>query len=120
MIPREMAEGLLGIDVEKLPVDRAMSVANSFEIGVARLTVTLEQTGRRESFEAPFQIPLNQPGFPSLPLIGREPLFHLFDVSFRMAYTPNLGKFTLKKVTKTRDAERYTVGGAPIRNRSSR
>lgn len=117
MIPREIAEGILGIPVTTLPMESINSVGNQFQVGVAEVLLTIEQRGIRESLTMPVQIPMNCPGYPVLPLLGREPLFHHFDIQFRMDYTTALGKFTLRKVVKHRDPENYNVGGRPLKGR---
>lgn len=109
MIPREIAEQVLGLDVAALPVQQTNGVGNTFQTGSATLSLTLSQHGHVETFSAPVQIPLNCPNFPAIPLIGREPLFRLFEIHFRQEYTDALGKFVLRKVTKRRDPSGFAA-----------
>jgi len=87
------------------------SVSDQMEVAEVTLTVTIVQRAISKSFPAKFQIPTECPGYPVLQLIGREPFFSVFDVSFRMGYTRVLGKFTLKWVDKQHDPAKYKVGG---------
>lgn len=119
MIPRAVAEEL-GVDIERLPVDRTNSVGGQMDVAVATMRVTLVQQRRQFSFNAPFQIPLRAPGYPVVPLMGREPLFRHFDVQFRLSFTEALGKFTLRLVTKYHAESRYRVGGQHIEDRDLR
>lgn len=115
MIPRGVAEGL-GIDVDACPEDDSNSVSGTFRIALHDLHVTLRQRLLQDTFAAQFQIPKSAPGYPPIVLLGREPLFRRYDVSFRMGYTEDLGKFVLHKQTKSRDSDRFKVGGKPLRD----
>jgi hypothetical protein len=111
MLPREVAE-VLGVDVERLS-GPALPFSGATAGGKAKpCTLKVEVVGRGESlgFENPFLIILNPAeGKARDVLIGRHPLFHDFDFGFRMGFTddPEIGKFTMNKVTKRRDASRF-------------
>jgi hypothetical protein len=114
MIQREFAENVLGIKIESLQKGGTHSASGQMDVVIVNILVTLTQATISKSFEAPFQIPINTPGFPALQLLGREPLFHLFDVAFRMGYTDVLGKFTLRCVEKKHNPSRFRIGGKPL------
>jgi Aspartyl protease len=113
MLPREVAE-VLGFDVDALPgPSLPFSGAGS--------------GGRGKEIELDFLIPYARPGplrirrhpFVVMTggkegqtkdvLLGRHPLFHDFNFDFRMGYTddPDIGKFSMRRVVKRRDASRY-------------
>lgn len=116
LVPREFLD-TMGVEVEKFPREEMSGVGDKGLVAVCDLSVTFAQQTRNFTFDAPFQCYLDRPGFPQLPLLGREPVFRLFDVRFRMSFTAELGKITLTQVTKRRDASDYKVGGKPIRPR---
>jgi hypothetical protein len=111
MIPREFAELALGIDLAKCRVEEAVSASGTMRIAWVTLNVTIRDQAKTHTFEAPFQVPLDAPGYPHLPLLGREPAFRIFDVSFRLGYTQEIGKLVFRLVTKTRNPSKYRVGG---------
>jgi len=68
--------------------------------------ITFGQRSEIYEMVLPVQIPLRR-GFPSMPLIDREPFFHEFDIDFRMGYTETKGKFVIRKVKRRRPTGRY-------------
>jgi hypothetical protein len=120
LLPWEVAEDL-GIDIDSLPGP---------ERGVAGSTGS--GTGRVAEVDLEFQVnPL--PGKMTLPflamrpppagterspasksvLVGRHPFFEWVDIHFRMGFTsdPNLGKWTMREVTKKRPSENVRRAG---------
>jgi hypothetical protein len=117
MIQREFAEGMLGIDIDSLQDASTSSVGGAMRVKEATVEVAIEDNVNSRSFEAVFQIPVDRPNFPILQLIGRDPLFYLFDVNFRMGFTNEIGKFVLRWVESRRKASRYSIGGVPLKDR---
>lgn len=112
MLPKPMAEHL-GIDVAACPEDTTVGLGSA-RVGLYGLDVVIGQHQREYQFRATFQTPKDHDDYPPIPLMGREPLFRIFDVQFRMGFTEALGKFTLKLVKKKRDFSKYWVGGKEI------
>lgn len=106
MIPRNFAEGL-GIDCERLPVTSTSGVGGECKVGETAVYISFGQRGENYEFKIPVQIPLD-PKIQIVPLLGRIPLFYEFDISFRMGYCEDKGKFTLKKVIKRHDGKKYS------------
>ena len=104
-IPRDLAEAI-GIDVDDLPKDKTTGIGGSADIGWVDLDIQFGQRGKQYDFRWPVQVTMNN-DHNRLPLLGREPLFALFDVSFRMKFADTRGKFVLSEVTKTRDPSKY-------------
>ncbi len=105
MIDREFATGL-GIPVENLPRSKTTGATGSGQVAEAEVIVTIGQRDDIFEITMPIQIPLRF-GYPRIPLLGREPPFDVFDVSFRMAYAKTKGKFVLSEVTRRRKDEDY-------------
>ena len=106
MLLREFAEDALGIDVERLPRNRTSGVGGDTEVGITEIYLRLGQGKINYELKIPIQVPLRYDSL-KYNLLGRHPFFYEFDVSFRMGYTKEKGKFVLKKVEKRRPAERY-------------
>ncbi|HHD16899.1 MAG TPA: hypothetical protein ENK47_09340 [Euryarchaeota archaeon] len=104
-IPRDLAEAL-SINIDDLPKDKISGVGGISDIAWVDLDIEFGQRGRQFSYRWPFQVILNN-FHNKLPLVGREPLFLHFDVSFRMKYAGIRGKFVLSEVIRTRDPGRY-------------
>jgi len=105
MIEREFAAGL-GIQVENLPRSKTDGAIGSGQVAEAEVMITISQREHVFEITMPIQIPLRY-GYPRIPLLGREPIFKIFDVSFRMAYAETKGKFVLSEVTRRRKDEDY-------------
>ena len=106
VILREFAEDALEIDVERLPRSRTSGVGGETEVGLAETYIRLGYGKIFHELKIPVQIPLSYESI-KYNLLGRHPFFYEFDVSFRMGYSMDLGKFVLKKVEKRRPSNRY-------------
>lgn len=115
MLPREVAE-VLGIDVDNAPVPEypCSGVAAGGRAKVFDLDLVIYGHDHPLSFRQSFAVIVNAgQGQSKETLIGRHPLFHDFDFGFRMGFTndPEIGKFTMRMVTKRRDASHYKQYG---------
>lgn len=112
MVPREVAE-VLGIDVDRIPGEELpFSGVGAGGVGkqIGLDFTILSDLGSLRVSGLPFVVMLDSPpGQSKDTILGRHPLFRDFDLGFRMGYTddPEIGKFTIRRVTKRRDAERY-------------
>jgi hypothetical protein len=112
MLPREVAE-VLGIDVDGLPGDEFpfSGVGSGGKGKQVNVSFIIPQgSSSLQVNNHPFIVITDaKEGQTKDLLLGRHPLFHDFDMGFRMGYTddPEIGKFTMRRVTKRRDATRY-------------
>jgi len=103
MIERAMAE-VLNIPVDSLSTleNPISGVTGTAQVVQAKIEVSFGYGP--DSFvidDMPIQIPLKR-GIPPVGLLGRIPLFYDFDITFRMGYTKDQGRFSLKEVTRRR------------------
>lgn len=111
-LPSEAAQ-LLGLNPASLSGSTVENrgIGATVESRFATLGVSLldEDEKPEVSAEIPFLVPINPDPESKVVLLGRHPFFRLFDVRFRMGYTddPSLGKWSLERVLKRRDAGKY-------------
>lgn len=107
------AARVLGLDPASLTgsIVENQGIGATVESKFATLGVSvLDERERPEvSLEIPFLVPLRPGPEAKVVLLGRHPFFRLFDVRFRMGYTDDesLGKWSLERVVKRRNAARY-------------
>lgn len=104
LISKDVAEAI-GINYDDLRKTKTSGVGGVVEVGWADIDIQIGQRQNQFEFRWPFQVSPNI-HMNKLPLLGREPLFSNFDVSFRMKYADIRGKFILSEVKKTRNPSR--------------
>jgi hypothetical protein len=111
MLTQEVARDGLKIDVDKLePAGDTGGIGGDISVAMVDVGVSFAMGPRYvHRCTIPFQIPLGENKGPCYSLLGRDPFFYEFRVSFRMGYTddPSVGKFNLHKETVKRSAERF-------------
>jgi hypothetical protein len=111
MAPREVVE-LLGFDIDSAPgpLYPCSGVASGGHAKRFDIHVGIFAEGGPLELDLPFMVVVDRkPGQTKEVLLGRHPLFHDFDFTFRMGYTddPEIGKFTVRGVKKRHKAGRY-------------
>jgi hypothetical protein len=104
MIPKSMAQSI-GIDLSSCPTGVTGGVGGATDVVMSEATLSFGQRKEVHEVDIPVQIP-TKTDIPS-PLLGREPFFRFFDVSFRMGFCEDKGKFVIKEVTKVHRSSDY-------------
>lgn len=104
MIPKRIAQSL-GIDFESCPKGVTGGVGGKTNVVMSAISIRFGHGKETYELEIPVQIPIKKE-IP-YPLLGREPFFRFFDVSFRMGFCEDKGKFVIKEVTKVHPSGDY-------------
>lgn len=96
VLPVDAAEAL-GIPMDPLPGGHLEGVGGGVASSIAPVDVEVRQGNVSYSDTHWMHVLTEDVGWPLPVLLGREPLFHIFDVEFRLSDPPGTGWFQLRR-----------------------
>ena len=97
LIPKDVGRSL-GIDVTKNADSDVQGISGTTDIIEEKVKIELGM-GHKYTFKKEITMhTTKKEGYPSIPLLGREPIFKEFDVHFRLGLEEDKRKFVLDKL----------------------